>query len=165
MNVSTLQAIGQDLARLVNDYSNVPRREMLLDAALYARLRGTGRSVERQFHTSLPGYTRPARIDFRVRGPNAVLIEFAVRPPEGGGHLVGSQNRTELRKLTRFSNAQAKLRALLLIDLYRTPHDVDRLAETYDGINAGRGRFARFPVQVIYAHASTTARFRWNPYL
>jgi hypothetical protein len=97
MNVKRLTAIGQDIARLVRDYHAGPKREMLIDPALYAWLRATGRTVERQFHAYLPGSKRPPRIDFRLKGPNAVLIEFAVRPPIGGGELYGSQNQQELR--------------------------------------------------------------------
>jgi hypothetical protein len=166
MNVTQLKAIGQDIARLVRDYHGGPKREMLIDPALYVYLRLTarGRSVERQFHAHLPKQKRPARVDFRVKNPNAVLIEFAVRPPKGGGHLYGSQNRPELFKLTRFSNVSAKLRALLLIDLGQEPYDRVSLKKTYDEINAGRGKFKRHPVKVIYAHADKAFAFKWNPY-
>jgi hypothetical protein len=163
MNVRMLQKIGQDLAIMVKDYSGGPQREMLIDPALYARFRATGRSVERQFPAHLPGCVKPARIDFRFKAPNAVLIEFAVRPPKGGGHLCGSQNRDELCKLTRFSNSDAKLRALLLVDLRSEPHDLEALWATYKQINAGPGHFARHPVQVVYTHATTVGRFRWTP--
>ena len=166
MNVATLQKIGQDIARMVQDYSGGPRREMLIDPAVYAYLRATadGRGVERQYHAHLPNQQRPARIDFRVKNPNAVLIEFAVRPPRGGGHLCGSQNLSELRKLTRFSNVAAKLRALLLIDLAADPYDLASLKATYDETHAGKGRFVRYPVKVIYAHAKVAFAFKWDPY-
>ncbi len=166
MNVRTLQGIGQDIARMVREYHGGPTREMLIDLALYAWLRAgaAGRRVERQFYAHLPHQRKPARIDFRVRHPNPVLVEFAVRPPTGGGQLCGSQNQSELRKLTRFSNHQAKLRALLLIDLARTPYGRDSLKATYDEIHAGRGRFERWPVKVIYAHATEAFAFKWDPY-
>jgi len=151
---------------MVRDYHGGPKREMLIDPALYAYLRASarGRGVERQFHAHLPRQRKPARIDFRVKNPNAVLIEFAVRPPQGGGHLCGSQNRSELFKLTRFSNVSAKLRALLLIDLAEKPYDLVSLRETYDEINAGKGKFQRHPVKAIYAHADAAFAFKWNPY-
>jgi hypothetical protein len=164
MNVQNLRHIGQDLARLVRDYHGGPKREMLIDPALYAWLRAAGRTVERQFHAHLPRAKRPPRIDFRIKGPNAVLLEFAVRPPNGGGELYGSQNTKELRKLTRFSNNAAKLRALLLIDLHHAAHDIASLKASYDRINAGRGHFARHPVKVIYAHAELTHVFKWDPF-
>lgn len=165
MNVRTLQGIGQDIARMVREYHGGPTREMLIDPALYAWLRAgaVGRTVKRQYHTSRTRQKRPARIDFRVGGSNPVLVEFAVRPPTGGGQLYGSQNQSELRKLTRFSNKKAKLRALLLIDLAGTPYGVESLEDNYKKINAGRGRFKCWPVQVIYAHAKTAFNFKWSP--
>lgn len=164
MNIPSLKNTGQDIARMLSDYTNGPKREMLIDPALYAYLRGSGRKVERQFHAHLPGAKRPPRIDFRIRGTNPVLIEFAVRPAIGGSQLYGSQNKTELWKLCRFSNTQAKLRALLLIDLYEDSISKEALKKTYNEIHAGRGRFERNPVQIIYAHASKAYSFRWNPY-
>ena len=164
MNVTALKNIGQDIARMLADYTNGPKREMLIDPALYAYLRGSGRSVERQFHAHLPGAKRPPRIDFRIRGPNPVLIEFAVRPAIGGGQLYGSQNKTELWKLCRFSNAQAKLRALLLIDLYEDPISKDALKNTYNEIHAGSGKFPRYPIKVIYTHSSEAYSFNWSPF-
>ena len=164
MNVESLKRIGTDIAVLLQEYSNGPHREMLLDPTLFAYLRASGRSVERQYHAHLPGAKKPPRIDFRVKSPNAVLIEFAVRPPMGGAQLYGSQNKSELRKLCRFNNSAAKLRALLLVDLHHTPHDKSTLKATYNFINAGKGKFERFPVQVIYTHASTAFSFKWSPY-
>jgi len=164
MNIDTLKDIGQDLANMLNDYSNGPRREMLIDPALYAYLRGSARKVERQYHAHLPGAKRPPRIDFRIGGANPVLLEFAVRPPRGGGQLYGSQNKPELWKLCRFSNTQAKLRALLLIDLHDQPLTKTVLKPTYDEIHAGRGKFSRYPVQVIYAALHETYSFKWSPY-
>lgn len=163
MNVATLKEVGADIVRIVADYSGGPKREMLIDPALYVRLQFSGRKVERQYHAHLPGAKRPPRIDFRVGPPNAVLIEFAVRPPTGGSQLYGSQNQSELRKLCRFDNSRAKLRALLLLDLNQAPIPKDSLRPTYDFINAGRGKFRRSPVQVIYVHAELSYSFRWNP--
>lgn len=91
-------------------------------------------------------------------------MELVVRPPRGGGQLYGSQNETELWKLCRFPNTQAKLRALLLIDLHAQPLEKIALKSTYDEIHAGRGKFDRFPVQVIYAGHSETYSFKWSPY-
>jgi hypothetical protein len=164
MNIAKLAKIGQDIARLAGDYHGGPKREMLIDPALYAYLRSTGRSVERQFHANLPSARKPPRIDFRVLGPNAVLLEFAVRPPVGGSQLYGSQNRSELYKLCRFDNTQAKLRALLLIDLSPHPLAATSLKPTYDKVNAGPGKFPRSPVKVIYTHADLTYSFKWSPF-
>lgn len=168
MNVKRLSAIGQSIASLVRDYSNGPDREMLVDPALYAYLSASAgsanRSVSRQYPAHLPNAKRAPRIDFRIGGMNPVLIEFAVRPSAGGGTLYGSQNVSELRKLCRFSNSKAKLRALLLVDLAKDPIDMKRLKATYDGIDAGRGRFHRYPVKIIYAHATVAYSFKWSPF-
>lgn len=164
MNVEKLKALGQRLACLAADYSRGPKREMLLDPALYAFLISTGRKVKRQWHADLPGYDRPPRIDFRIGGSNAVLLEFAVRPPGGGSNLHGSQNESELRKLTRFGNKTAKLRALLLIDLSPWPITREKLKATYDKVHVGRGNFDRNPVKIVYAHAEFTYAFKWSPY-
>jgi hypothetical protein len=164
MTIKTLKSIGQKIAGLVHDYHGGPKREMLIDPALYAWFLGSGRSVERQYHAHLPGALKPPRIDFRLKGSNPVLVEFAVRPPGGAGQLYGSQNTSELRKLTRFSNRRAKLRALLLIDLHKKPIPKDKLKPTYDRVHAGRGRFKRTPVRVIYSHRDTAYSFKWSPY-
>ncbi len=164
MNIGTLKTIAQNLIRLLGEYSNGPKREMLIDPALYAYLCGSGRRVARQHPAHLPGSKRSPRIDFRIGGSNPILIEFAVRPPRGGGQLYGSQNKPELWKLCRFSNSQAKLRALLLMDLHSASLPLDVLKPTYDGIHAGRGKFSRHPVQVLYASAHETYSFKWSPY-
>lgn len=164
MTVATLQSIGQQVAALTVDYHGGPKREMLIDPALYAWFLASGRSVERQYHAHLPGAQRPPRIDFRLKGSNPVLVEFAVRPPSGASQLYGSQNRDELRKLTRFTNARARLRALLLIDLHKNSIPKAQLKATYDKVHAGKGKFKRSPVKVIYAHRDTAYSFKWSPF-
>ena len=164
MTVDTLRSIGQEIAALVRDYHGGPKREMLIDPALYAWFLASGHGVERQYHVHLPGTQKPLRIDFRLKGSNPVLVEFAVRPPGGASQLYGSQNRGELRKLTGFSNKKAKLRALLLIDLRSEPIHKNQLKPTYDKAHAGRGNFKRSPVQVIYTHRQTAYSFKWSPF-
>jgi hypothetical protein len=91
-------------------------------------------------------------------------MEFAVRPPKGGGELYGSQNVSELRKLCRVSHTEARLRALLLLDLCHESIKQDALQNTYVSINAGRGRFRRSAVRVIYVHRDFGFNFLWKPY-
>jgi hypothetical protein len=164
MTVQQLQHIGQRLTKLAHDYAGGPKREMLIDPALYAWFLATTPSVARQYHVHLPGLVNPARIDFRIGGPNPVLVEFAVRPPGGASQLYGSQNKDELRKLTRFSNQKAKLRALLLIDLHQDPIVKESLKATYDKVHAGFGNFDRHPVKVIYTHREDAYSFKWSPF-
>jgi hypothetical protein len=164
VNQRSLQDLAKEVVALVDDYHGGPKREMLIDPALYALLRArTGQKVSRQYHAHLPQAKRPPRIDFRVGGPNPVLIEVAVRPPGGRSELYGSQNKAELRKLTRFPNQRAKLRALLLIDLKKQPIEKADLKATYAKVSAGPGKFNRSSVRVIYVHASQSYSFRWAP--
>jgi hypothetical protein len=89
---------------------------------------------------------------------------LAVRATTGGGALYGSQNRSELRKLCRVTRSQARLRALLLLDLARKPLSKVSLKRTYDPLHAGPGRFKRSSVRVIYVHRTSTYHFLWSPF-
>jgi hypothetical protein len=164
MRISDIQKVGLDVLQLMGKYQNPPQKELLIDAILLAYLSGRFSQVDRQHYVYLYGSTKPRRIDFRFGGSNPVVLELAVRPPTGGGRLSGSQNISELRKLCRVSHTQARLRALLLLDLYYDPLQKDSLKATYDRIDAGRGRFKRSSVRVIYVHLRDTFHFRWSPF-
>jgi len=164
VNIKQLTEAGVEILRMLGDYHNPPHREMLIDPMLYAYLRGHFSSVARQHHVRVNGGNRPKRIDFRVGGSNPVVLELAVRPPTGGGHLLGGQNVSELRKLCKVSTRQAKLRALLLIDLYSSHYTKERLKESYDPVHAGPGKFERYPVRVVYVHMQNRFSFSWSPF-
>jgi hypothetical protein len=155
---------GSEILKIIADYTTRPHREMLIDPILYAYLKGAFEKVERQHHVSVYGSQKPKRIDFRQGGSNPVVLELAVRPPTGGGHLLGGQNTSELRKLCKVSTTQAKLRALLLIDLYENHYLKENLVSSYDGVNAGTGKFERHPVRVIYVHSNNRFSFSWSPF-
>jgi hypothetical protein len=161
MNRDEIALAAQTVMRLLGQYSNAPHREMLVDPALYAFLEAKFGKMTRQMPIRLGDSHK--RIDFRHGGSNPVAIEFAVRPPKGGGQLYGSQNASELRKLSRLSQTKAKLRALLLMDLHSTPHDETDLARTYENVTLGPGRYVRRPVSVIYVHESGSWQFTWKP--
>lgn len=163
----TIQAIKQaarDVLKLLSEYKggNVPSREMLIDPVLYALLLGRNEKIKRQ-HPISGKKKKPKRIDFRSGGTNPVMLEFAVRPPAGGGQLYGSQNASELRKLTKVSQTQARTRVLLLLDLCPEPLKVDNLRATYSQVNSGPGKFKRHSVRVIYVHREVDADFPWQP--
>ena len=164
MRISEIQRTGKEILNLLAHYRHPPPRESLLDPVLFAYLSARFSKVARQHPVYLYGSTRPQRIDFRFGGSNPVLLELAVRPPIGGGDLYGSQNADELRKLARISPTQARLRVLLLLDLHHDPLSEASLKATYGSINAGRGRFKRHSVRVIYVHANSTYHFKWNPF-
>ena len=164
MRISDIQELGKEILDLLQEYSRPPDKELLIDPILFAYLSGRFSRVHRQHPVYLYGSNRPQRIDFRFGGNNPVVLELAVRPPRGGGTLSGGQNTSELRKLCRVSHTQARLRALLLLDLCDNPVTKESLIATYNQVNAGRGRFKRCSVRVIYVHSKSTFHFRWNPY-
>ncbi len=156
---------ARDIIRLAKDYGGgeTLNREMLLDPVLYAYFEGRFGAMSRQHQVEMHSKVRPQRIDFRHGSSNPSVMEFAVRPPSGGSTLQGSQNKSELRKLTRIVPSQAKTRILLLLDLYRESILKCKLKPTYDNINAGRGNFRRHSVRVIYVHPDIDYKFLWNP--
>jgi len=165
MNLVDISKATLRVLELPEDYSggHVGRREMLLDPILYGHLDGCFGHLSRQHYVHLSGRLRPQRIDFRYGTSNPIVIEFAVRPPGGGGTLYGSQNSSELRKLCRVTKAEARLRVMLLVDLHSTPLARANLKATYDQQTTGAGNFRRHAVRVFYVHRNTQYHFLWNP--
>jgi hypothetical protein len=164
MGIADIDSSAKEVLKILRKYHNPPGREMLIDATLFAFLRGRYTHVQRQHRVYVYGSNKPKRIDFRYGGSNPIVLEFAVRPPTGGGELYGSQNVSELHKLCRVKHTAARLRALLLLDLYHKPIRQEALEKTYEVINAGRGRFKRSAVRVIYVHNDLAFNFSWKPY-
>ena len=165
LNIEELTAAGVEILHLLQDYHRPPaHREMLIDPILYAYMKGRFGAVTRQHHVAVYGSQKPKRIDFRVGGSNPAVLELAVRSPLGSGSLLGGQNTSELRKLCKVSTTQAKLRALLLIDLYANHYTTDALKDSYDAVHAGPGKFQRCPVRVVYVHMNNRFNFAWSPY-
>lgn len=165
MNTRALTDATLRVISLLNDYSgqHVGKREMQLDPILYGYLEGRFGSFKRQHRLYLRGRTKPLRIDFRRGSTNPVLVEFAVRPPNGGNTLYGSQNRSELRKLSRIPQSQARLRILLLVDLSATPHAKSDLRATYESQTPAADGSNKHSVRVVYVHANTHYSFLWQP--
>jgi hypothetical protein len=165
MKLALLRDSTLRVLELLLDYSgsHVGSREMLLDPILYGYLEGRLGHMQRQHYVQVRGKSKPKRIDFRHGTENPVVIEFAVRPPTGGGQLYGSQNSSELRKLCRIKQTAARLRVLLLIDLHSTPLEKDSLKLTYDSQNSGPVRFKRNSVRVLYVHRDLQYSFLWRP--
>jgi hypothetical protein len=164
MNLEQIKKSTLRVLKLLHEYagSHVGRREMLLDPILYGYLEGYFGHMARQHYVRLHGTTNPKRIDFRRGANNPVVIEFAVRPPNGGGTLYGSQNRSELRKLCRIPQAEARLRVMLLIDLHARSMCKSDLKPTYDSETSGAGNFAHHPVRVLYVHQDLQYHFLWS---
>jgi len=165
MTIAELEDAAQEIIRLLRDYSTDPaaQREMRIDPVVYGYFDGRFGKMSRQVYVRMHSRPRPQRIDFRYGSNNPLVFEFAVRSRQSDATLYGSQNVSELRKLTRVIPSQARTRILLLLDLTDTPIARDNLKATYDRINAGRGRFQRHPVRVIYASNSVTYNFLWRP--
>ena len=134
---------------------------MLLDLMLYAFFAGRGWKPQRQLWAPYLGVN--GRIDFKIGTNNPAFIELAVRPPNGGSQLYSPANFTELSKLCRIPHSKARLRVLLLIDLYFRPVESENLKSSYESMNAGRGNFQRSSVRVIYVHHDEEHDFLWNP--
>jgi len=159
IRIQSLRDSAKLVLDLAGDYKGQPHREMLLDGLLYGVLHSKYR-IKRQYHVRRKN-GRPKRIDFRQPGLNPVVIEFAVRTTQTGNEIYGSQNRSELHKLTRQNNAKA--RYLLLLDVAKRPLASDRLKRTYQSVRGPKGRGPRMSVQVIYAHRSADCHFLWQP--
>ena len=111
---------------------------------------------------------KPGAIDFRFgdwpHGANPCALELAVRNTEHGQQLTASQNKTELKKLSRYPASKAQTRVLLLIDLGHGPIQKSTLQKGYDKLkHLGAGRFQRRSVSVLYVHRDLNYRFLWRP--
>lgn len=164
MRIFDIVDVAKKVLGLRKNLAHPPTTERTMDPLLFAYLSGRFSFVQRQHNVHSYGSPIPERIDFRFGSSNPVVLELAVRPPKGGGHLLGSQNASELRKLCRVSCTEARLRALLLLDLCDKPLTNETLEATYKAIHAGPGKFRRSPVRVIYVHPMRTFNFPWSPF-
>jgi hypothetical protein len=103
------------------------------------------------------------RIDFRHGGNNPDLIELVVR--RHGNEQYPNMNVGELAKLCRVPFSKARKRILLILDPSGAkPIQKWRLKEIYRRRNAGRGRFSRNTIRVMYFHPNEEYQFYWSPY-
>jgi hypothetical protein len=162
--IEELTEAAKNMIRLLKDYSQ-PKTELAADGLIYGYLTGLfegTRKINRQHHVFMNGTTRN-RIDFRLGGSDPIMLELALRPVNGKSELYGSTNHSELKKLARFAQTEASLRALMLLDMCRAPIKYNSLKASYEKLNAGPGNFERNPVRVIYAHAELSYHFLWQP--
>ena len=107
-------------------------------------------------------------IDFRFgdapHGNNPCVVELAVRNTEHGQQLSCSQNKSELKKLSRYPSSKAQTRVLLLLDLGHKPIAQAVLQPGYDKLkHLGAGKFQRRSVRVLYVHRDLDFHFSWKP--
>lgn len=132
---------------------------------LHAFLAGRHRGVKPEHPIKMGSTTMD--IDFRFgdapHGANPCVLELAVRNSEGGAQLTASQNKTELKKLSRYPAKRAQTRVLLLLDLGHKPIAKEKLQPAYDALNhLGSGKFQRRSVSVLYVHRELNYRFIWR---
>ena len=165
MTITDIEDAASEIIQLLSDYKteNSSKREMRIDPVVYAYFQAQFGHMSRQFYVRMHSKPKPQRIDFRYGTSNPVVFEFAVRTELSEGTLYGSQNVTELCKLTRVIPSHARKRVLLLLDLCSQPINKEQLKKTYDKLNAGKGNFQRHPVRVIYANKSAVYHFSWKP--
>ena len=136
-------------------------REMGYDGLLFGFLDAAFGGLKRQHKVWIGKSKWPKRIDFRQGGTSPVVLEFVVQTP-GRNEIHGSQNGSEIGKLTRQRKASA--RYLLLFDLSGdSPMDTQDLWKSYRKLNGGVGKFTRKPVQVIYIHPDFVDDYIWKP--
>jgi hypothetical protein len=160
----TLIEAASTIVTLAAHYKGAPHREMRIDGLVYGVLHtkfGVRRQHQVRNQARVGGH--PDRIDFKQSGTNPVVIEFAVRTATHLNEIYGSQNGDELKKLAK--QVRMKARYLLLLDLSgNAAISRGRLEPTYDSVNAGRGRFPRSSVRVIYVHPDSRYHFLWRPW-
>jgi hypothetical protein len=164
MNLTAIRSAAREILKLANCYSSKDLKEMALDPLVLGFFHGKYGKMSRQHRVWISNSTHPKRIDFRYGSSNPVVLEFAMRPRSGASELYGPCNGDELRKLTRVRSNSARLRVLLLLDLFRgSAISKQSLVASYSGVNSGRGRFKRHPVRVVYAHwKGTSYDFIWS---
>jgi len=168
VTVQRLTSISTSIIAALADYKGRKVRKTeraLVGPMLYAFLISLGHRSIREYNVAMLDTGKPKRIDFWVGSTKPVFIELAVRKPGGSQELMGKQNQSELSKLARANQASVRTRYLLLIDLRAgSPIPRAELKKSYDPLHAGRGKFKRAPVRVIYVARDVSYHFLWKPF-
>ena len=159
MNRADLVEASHEVLRLLRHYKGgASQGELGADRVLYGYLQGRFGYISRQHQVT------HGRIDFRYGGTNPMVLEFVLRgPSDPRTRLFASQNRSELRKLTRVRPTTAATRVLLLLDRSKNPVPKRVLRTGYDEMHAGRGRFVRHSIRIIYVNRFNDYHFLWRP--
>jgi hypothetical protein len=166
MKTAELVACGKTIIaladRLKRQRKGKTPTERTLLAPMYGVLFGEFGKIDKEVHVKSAAWTKVKRIDFQRYGTNSVDIEFAVRTKAVTKEKsVAKANRSELLKLTR---RQAPQRYLLLVDLVHGEHlDETKLNNAFKAMHAGKGKFKRRNVRVVYVHKDTDFAFTWKP--
>jgi len=154
-----LKEVGRKAVRLANTLSWKKTKERWLHGVVLGLLEASIGDMQSEFLFD----SSIKRIDFRHGSSNPDVIELVVRV--NGGELYGSQNISELKKLCKIPYSRARRRILLLLDAsYLSSIRKRDLKRTYSNLTAGKGRFTRNQVTVMYIHPETEYSFRWSPF-
>lgn len=104
-----------------------------------------GKSVVPEVQAKLPGaLTGMGRLDFTV---DDVAVEFAVRRPGTGAHIIGARiNETEMKKLLKYDGKAL----LVLFDFTDKPLTSNDLEMFRIHPSMGKGRHRKSPFQISY---------------
>jgi hypothetical protein len=161
ITIGKLIKAGHAVAKIGKKLTRKKSQERWLHGVLLGYLEGKYGRMSSEWRVEHGSWT--GRIDLRRGGPNPDLIEFVVR--WHGVEEGPRQNAPELRKLCRVPGRQARHRFLLIVDLTGdSPMSKGRLKQRYDSWNAGRGRFERHAVRVVYVHPQSSYHFLWKPH-
>jgi hypothetical protein len=159
MTIDTLTNIAREVLRILEEYTGVKGQdEFGADRVLYGLMKGRYNHVARQMKVG------PGRIDFRYGTTNPVVIELVLRnKKESRTKLWGSQNLSELHKLSLVSAKKARSRYLLLLDRGHSAIDPDILRRRYGTVRTDRKPFGKNSVRIVYVHADgNSSHFLWN---
>lgn len=136
-------------------------RTLLPYLYIFLRRRWEGVRVRREFSVDA-GNKRTGRIDFLLGTTNPVALEVACRNSRSKSQSA-SQNVSELRKLSRIKQSQAKRRVLVVFDLTKHPLTIEKFKASYSGLSLGPGRFVRSTISIHYIHRGRSPKpFPWN---
>jgi hypothetical protein len=159
LTVAALIGIGDEVLGILEEYSGVKGQdEFGADRVLYGLMKGRYQHIARQ-HAVGAG-----RIDFRYGTTNPVVIELVLRNRnDNQTKLWGSQNLSELHKLSQVSAVNARGRYLLLLDRARAAIDPETLRRRYASVRTDRKPFGTNSVRIIYVHTDgDSSHFLWK---
>jgi hypothetical protein len=165
LSLRVLKEAAVSAALAMSEYSR-RKTEKDVEPYLLGYLRGANRKIQigRQTHLTISSDGWPERVDLRGGGMNPKFIELAVQPDGDATpvRLLGSQNISELRKLSRIPASRTRQRVLVLVDLSTAPTDLSKMKESFDRIYLRKTKIKRYSVRVLYCHASSSFSFLWR---
>jgi hypothetical protein len=165
LSMTILREAATSAAVAMGEYSR-RKTEKDVEPYLLGYLRGANRQmlIGRQTHLTGTPDRWPKRVDLRGGGMNPKFMELAVQPhgDPSPARLMGSQNISELRKLSLIPRSQTRQRVLILVDLSASPASPRRMKQSFDKVRLRQLKRKRHSVRILYCHASTSFSFLWR---